>query len=127
MAETDDELRERQARLGEELRLVGVELARRGHWPPFHRCPRCGRIVRDIEWNTTSRVTVERDVAICDLCGELEAQRDMGGKAPVPPDEWPMDAGQLGADFAALCQRQRQGELRWVQADQLETGEEPEA
>jgi len=52
------------------------------------RCPRCTGPLGE---NTAgSRVTTDRSLRICILCGTDEAERDLRGKAPVPPGDWPL-------------------------------------
>lgn len=55
-------------------------------------CPRClGPLAQfDGDLGAASRITMERHVPICALCGVDEAVRDAGGLAPVPFDDWPV-------------------------------------
>ncbi|WP_188302315.1 hypothetical protein [Streptomyces sp. CBMA123] len=55
---------------------------------PDTRCPRCGGPLG--ERPARSRVTTDREVLICTMCGTDEAVRDAHGQAPVPPGEWPL-------------------------------------
>lgn len=50
-------------------------------------CPRCTRAGA---LPARSRATLARDIRICAPCGQTEAARDIAGRAPIPPGEWPV-------------------------------------
>ena len=60
----------------------------------MNACPRCTS--RHGQLCGRSRTTVNRDIPICGPCAQAEAQRDVAGQAPIPPNEWPVGAGQGG-------------------------------
>lgn len=51
---------------------------------PF--CPRCGGPLG--ERPARSRLTIDREVAICTMCGTDEAVREARGVSPVPFGDW---------------------------------------
>lgn len=51
-------------------------------------CPRCRGPLG--ERPARSRLTTDREVLICTLCGTEEAARDARGQAPLPFGEWPI-------------------------------------
>lgn len=55
---------------------------------PDTRCPRCGGPLG--ERPARSRLTIDREVFICTLCGTDEAVRDAAKRTPVPFGDWPV-------------------------------------
>lgn len=56
-------------------------------------CPRCGHFIpNDLHPGAYPGAISRLDnkTEICSSCGTDEALRDFGGKAPIPPDEWPV-------------------------------------
>lgn len=43
---------------------------------------------------------MDNETYICSACGEREAFRDLEGRPPVPPSEWPLDADELASEVA---------------------------
>ncbi|MER7952343.1 hypothetical protein ABTY59_33620 [Streptomyces sp. NPDC096079] len=52
-------------------------------------CPRCSGPLGDTP--ARSRMTTERTISICAVCGTDEAVREFSGLSPVPPTDWPED------------------------------------
>jgi uncharacterized protein (DUF983 family) len=52
-------------------------------------CPRCGDPY-DRRMPAASRVTDDRDIAICGRCGGEEALLDAAGRPLPPPSDWPL-------------------------------------
>ncbi|MEU7230145.1 hypothetical protein [Streptomyces chrestomyceticus] len=55
---------------------------------PETRCPRCGGPLGDRP--ARSRLTVDREVMVCSVCGQDEAVRQAMGRTPIPFGEWPI-------------------------------------
>ena len=39
---------------------------------------------------------MDNETYICSPCGQEEAMRDFTGEPPIPPSEWPINAGRFG-------------------------------
>ncbi|MFD7429690.1 hypothetical protein ACIF6H_12245 [Streptomyces microflavus] len=52
------------------------------------RCARCGGPLG--ERPARSRLTADREVQICTMCGTDEAVREVDGLPPVPFGDWPL-------------------------------------
>lgn len=63
-------------------------------------CPRCLGPISNFEGDIggSSRIVVDRGVAICGPCTVDEAVRDATGLPPVAFDEWPMAVTNLTWD-----------------------------
>ncbi|MFJ8385564.1 hypothetical protein ACIQ9Q_13830 [Streptomyces sp. NPDC094438] len=57
---------------------------------PDVRCPRCSGPLG--EQPARSRLTTDRDIRICTLCGTDEAVRETTGQTPVPFGDWPLSS-----------------------------------
>lgn len=61
-------------------------------------CPRCAKPRLRLDrpaLNALSRT--DNDTYVCSPCGSDEARRDIGGEAPVPPNEWPIEEANRGS------------------------------
>jgi hypothetical protein len=73
------------------------------------RCQRCDRpAVTPVAVSQASK----ESIPICAVCGELEAERVSRGVPLPPPDEWPLDAEELGREFELQAESQRGEALR---------------
>lgn len=79
------------------------------------KCPRCGRMTGAPV--AFSRGTVERDVPVCGLCGELESMRDAVGMPVQSPDDWPVAPDELGREFARLAAFSQGGRVLEAEVD----------